>query len=168
MEQMEISYKGRSNYIHHVNTWWWGKTITLVSKDGYSTVELQFDDNYPTIAFIKGLSVFQTRRKEGYGTEIMGCCEAIAKKEGYTFLQLSVNKEQDWLVEWYKHLGFVIIMKDEHEFTMLKTIKQMNLWKPSDEQMSILWDALCTLKHENYKHLEIIKSLHQDLKKLKE
>lgn len=42
---MEISHKGRSNYIHHVNTWWWGKTITLVSKDGYSTVELQFDDN---------------------------------------------------------------------------------------------------------------------------
>lgn len=111
-----------ANYIHHVNTWWWGKTITLVSKDGYSTVELQFDNNYPSIAFIKGLSVFTSRRNEGYGTELMGCCEAIAKKEGMTFLQLSANKEQDWLVEWYKRLGFVVIMKDENEFTMLKKI----------------------------------------------
>ena len=137
-----MTYKGMHNYIYHVNTWWWGKTITLVSKDGYSTVELQLDDNYPSTAFIKGLSVFSTRRKEGYGTEIMGCCEAVAKKEGYTFLQLSVDKEQDWLVEWYKHLGFVIIMKDEHEFTMLKALEKTKQWKPSEEQMECLYDAI--------------------------
>lgn len=155
------------NYIHHVNTWWWGKTITLVSKDGYSTVELQFDYNYPSIAFIKGLSVFQTRRKEGYGTEIMGCCEAVAKKEGYAFLQLCVNKEQNWLVDWYKRLGFIVIMKDEHEFTMLKVLEKTKQWKPSDEQMTTFWDAICTLNQDGYKWINDMKSLYQDLQKLK-
>ena len=158
--------KGMHNYIHHVNTWWWGKTITLVSKDGYSTVELQFDDNYPSIAFIKGLSVFSTHRKEGYGTEIMGCCEAVAKKEGYTFLQLSVNKEQDWLVEWYKHLGFVIIMKDEHEFTMLKTLKQTTTWKPSEEQMEALRIAAEVGTANDSWAMGILKGMYNELKSM--
>ena len=114
--------KGIENYIHHINTWWWGKTITIVSRDGYLIVEIQFDNNYPSIAFIKGLSVFPTCRKKRYGTELIGYCEDIAKKEGMSFLQLSANKEQDWLVEWSKRLGFVVIMKDENEFTMLKKI----------------------------------------------
>ena len=163
-----MTYKGMHNYIHHVNTWWWGKTITLVSKDGYSTVELQFDYNYPSIVFIKGLSVFQTRRKEGYGTEIMGCCEAVAKKEGYTFLQLSVNKEQDWLVEWYKHLGFVIIMKDEHEFTMLKTLKQTTTWKPSDEQMGLLQAIVNEPNNAASESCQIVlKEVIRQLKKLR-
>lgn len=154
------------NYIHHVNTWWWGKTITLVSKDGYSTVELQFDNNYPTIAFIKGLSVFQTRRKEGYGTEIMSCCEAVAKKEGYTFLQLSVNKEQDWLVEWYERLGFTIIQIDEHEYIMLKALDNyQKQWKPSDEQMKALEE---TTNEQWDVDGDALWHLYQDLKKLRE
>ena len=114
--------KGLSNYRQYINTWWWGKTITLVSTDGYSTVELQFDDSLPNQAVIKGLMVFITRQREGYGTEMMNLCEHIAKKEGMKFLQLSANKEQDWLVGWYERLGFVIISKDEHEYTMIKQI----------------------------------------------
>ena len=153
------------NYIHHVNTWWWGKTITLVSKDGYSTVELQFDYNYPSIAFIKGLSVFQTRRKEGYGTEIMGCCEAVAKKEGYAFLQLCVNKEQNWLVDWYKRLGFIVIMKDEHEFTMLKVLEKTKQWKPSEEQIVALKHASndCSIA---FADMKILATLYEQLKAL--
>lgn len=162
-----MTYKGMYNYIHHVNTWWWGKTITLVSKDGYSTVELQFDYNYPSIAFIKGLSVFQTRRKEGYGTEIMGCCEAVAKKEGYAFLQLCVNKEQNWLVDWYKRLGFIVIMKDEHEFTMLKVLEKTKQWKPSDMQIDCLYDAIARYNREGFSAATLM-SLLEQLKKLRE
>ena len=97
--------KGLGNYRQHINTWWWGKTITLLSTDGYSTVELQFDNSLPNMAVIKGLMVFSTRQREGYATEMMNLCEHIAKKEGAKFLQLSVNKEQGWLVDWYKRLG---------------------------------------------------------------
>lgn len=110
------------NYIYHRNKWWWGETLTLVARDGLSTVEIQYDDNYPTIAFIKGLSVYQSARQEGIGTELLKLCEEIAKNEGYLFTQLTANKEQEWLVKWYKSSGYQIIMKDEHEFTMLKQL----------------------------------------------
>lgn len=41
-------------------------------------------------------------------------------------------------------------------------------WKPSDEQMAIFWDVICTLNHDGYKWINDMKSLYQDLKKLKE
>lgn len=134
---------GISNYRQYVNTWWWGKTITLVSTDGYSTVELQFDNSLPNIAVIKGLMVFQPRLREGYGTEMMNICEHIAKKEGAKFLQLSANKEQDWLVDWYKRLGYTIVQIDEHEFAMLKALDSPQpQWKLSEEQMKALDEVI--------------------------
>lgn len=131
--------KGLSNYRQFINTWWWGKTITLVSTDGYSTVELQFDDSLPNMAVIKGLMVFTTRQREGYATEMMNICEHIAEKEGAKFLQLSVNKQQDWLKDWYLRLGYTIIQIDEHEFTMIKQIEDIDShWKPSKGQLDCL------------------------------
>ena len=111
------------NYIQHKNDWWWGKTTTLIHKDGIATVELQFDNNYPTVAFIKGLSVFDLYRKKGYGKQMLRLCEDIAKKEGKLFLQLSVDKDCEWLVNWYKREYFDIIYVDEHEYTMWKKLK---------------------------------------------
>ncbi len=113
---------GFIDYIQHINTWWWGKTITLVHKDGIATVEVQIDDNYPATAFIKGLSVFTLQRKKGYGTEMLQLCEDVAKKEGKLFLRLSANIQEEWLVNWYKSLGYVIYCSDEYEYTMIKVI----------------------------------------------
>ena len=112
------------NIIEHFNRWWWGCTFTLITGDGLGIVELQVDDNYPSIAFVKGLSVIDSERRKGLGKELMEHCELIALREQKKFLQLSVNKEQDWLVEWYQRLGFVTIMTDEHEFTMLNILKE--------------------------------------------
>ena len=41
------------------------------------------------------------------------------------------------------------------------------IWKPSEDQMATLWDAICTLTHDGYKCIKDIESLYQDLKKLK-
>lgn len=112
----------RNNYIHYVNTWWWGKSITLIRKGGYSKVELAFDDDMPNTVTIRGLMVFTTRRRSGIGAEMMKCCEDIAREQKMRFLQLSANKDQSWLVDWYTRLGFVTIMKDEHEYTMIKKL----------------------------------------------
>lgn len=113
---------GGGNCIVHRNKWWWGETITLVVKNGCAVVEIQLDDNYPTIAFVKGLIVQEDKRREGIGTKLLRVCERVAKEEGYLFIQLTANKEQDWLVKWYESLGYRIIMKDEHEFSMLKQL----------------------------------------------
>ena len=112
----------KMNYYQHVNLWWWGKTNTLVHREGIATVELQFDDNYPAIVFVKGVSVLSQNRRMGIGTEMLLLCEEIARIEGKQFLQLNADKENNWLVNWYKKLGYIIIAKDEHEFTMLKSI----------------------------------------------
>lgn len=134
---------GSENYTYHRDKWWWGETLVLVARDGLSTVEIQYDDNYPSIAFIKGLSVYQSVRQKGIGTELLKLCEEIAKDEGYKFTQLTANKEQDWLVEWYKSSGYQIIMKDKHEFTMLKALDSpRKQWKPSEEQMDALAKAV--------------------------
>jgi len=110
------------NYIVHENEWWWGKTLTLVHKEGLATVELQIDENYPSVAFIKGLSVFGLNRHQGLGKEMMAICEQLAEKEGKRFMQLSVTRMASWLPGWYKRLGYTIIQKDEHEYTMWKEI----------------------------------------------
>ena len=113
---------GGGHCIIHRAKWWWGETITLVVKNSSAVVEIQLDDNYPTIAFVKGLIVQEDKRREGIGTKLLRICEKVAKEEGYLFTQLTANKEQDWLVKWYKSSGYQIIMKDEHEFTMLKQL----------------------------------------------
>ena len=48
----------------------------------------------------------------------------------------------------------------------LKSREVKSIWKPTPEQTSILWDVVCTLKHDNYKHTEIVESLYNELKKL--
>jgi hypothetical protein len=48
----------------------------------------------------------------------------------------------------------------------LKSREVKSIWRPTPEQTSILWDAVCTLKHDNYKHTEIVESLYNELKKL--
>ena len=48
----------------------------------------------------------------------------------------------------------------------LKSQEVKSIWKPIPEQTSILWDVVCTLKHDNYKHTDIVESLYNELKKL--
>ena len=108
--------------VEHYNTWWWGCTITIIIGEGFGTVDVQFDDNFPSVAFIKGLSVIESERKKGLGKELIDQCVILALRENKQFLQLSFIKENDWLVRWYKRLGFITYMTDEHELTMLKVL----------------------------------------------
>ena len=108
--------------VEHFNKWWWGNTFTLIAGEGLGIVEVQLDDNYPSIAFVKGLSVLESERQKGLGKELLDQCVILALREQKQFLQLSVNKENNWLVRWYKRLGFITFMTDEHELTMLKVL----------------------------------------------
>ena len=55
----------KENYIQHNNRWWWGKSITLIHKEGWASVEIQCDNDSPNVAFIKNLIVFEYKRKKG-------------------------------------------------------------------------------------------------------
>jgi hypothetical protein len=69
----------------------------------------------------------------------------------------SEGKEYVWSIETLKKL-----------FYWLKSLKDRYTWKPSNEQMAILWDAIGNLKHDNYKFVCVINELYNDLKKLTE
>ena len=109
-------------FLFHENEWFWGRTTTIISRDGVATVELQYDDKYPSTAFVKGLIVLKTFRRQGYASDLMRLCDEAARNEGRRFLQLNANKEQRWLVQWYESLGYTIIYTDENEHTMLKVL----------------------------------------------
>lgn len=109
-------------YIRHENLWWWGSTIDFVKTDGTGIVTLQFDKKYPYHGFIKGLSVVRAYRNQGIATELLKLCEDEARLQGCRFLQLDVDKREIWLQEWYKSLGFETIFVDDHEYTMLKVL----------------------------------------------
>ena len=55
-----------------------------------------------------------------------------------------------------------------HLENWLKSLKERHNWKPCDKQMATLWDAICNLNHDGYKWINDMKSLYQDLKKLRE
>ena len=107
--------------IYHDNKWYWGNTTTIITEGCMGMVELQYDNNYPTVAFIKGLSVHKSARKCGIGNTLLELCHQEALKKGMKFLQLNVLQDS-WLVDWYKRKGFTTIYKDEHEFTMWKQL----------------------------------------------
>jgi GNAT superfamily N-acetyltransferase len=108
--------------IYHDNEWFWGEDTTIVSIDGISMVSIQFDNSYPTVAFVRSLCVHSSRRKEGIGTTLLKLCDEVALKKGKKFLQLNVNKKQNWLIDFYKKNGYTTIYEDEHEFTMWKQL----------------------------------------------
>lgn len=107
--------------IYHDNNWYWGDTTTIITTDSLGMVELQYDNKYPSIAFIRGLSVHYSARKGGIGNALLDLCKKEAIKRGKKFLQLNVQKDS-WLVQWYERRGFTTIFEDDNEFTMWKQI----------------------------------------------
>ena len=48
----------------------------------------------------------------------------------------------------------------------LKSLRPQPRWKPSEEQMAVLYDAISNLKHDNYKNIHVLESLYNVLQKL--
>lgn len=108
--------------VKHENEWWWGKSITIISENAKGMVEVQFDENMPGVGFIKNLSVVEEARRNGIGTALVMQCEDYARIYGKSFVQLTADKNKEWLVEWYKSMGYVITSVDDHEYLMTKAL----------------------------------------------
>lgn len=151
----------------HNNQWYWGNTITLIRFDGMASVELLCDDKYPTVAFVKGLIVHETCRKQGIGNKMLDACFSEAIKLNKLFLQLNVLKDS-WLVKWYERKGFTIIYEDDNEYTMWKQLdfRPQNHWKPNDAQIEALDSATENCAYSEYQ--DCLRELIEQLRKLKE
>lgn len=60
------------------------------------------------------------------------------------------------------------VIPDNDDINWLKLLKERHTWKPSDEQIAAFWDAICYLNQEGYRWIDDMKSLYQDLNKLRE
>lgn len=106
--------------------WWWGRSITLIERNGIASVELQLEYDCPSTAFVKGLIVEESQRRKNIGRMLMETCEKIAIKNNKSFMQLDVDKSGDnfdWLCEWYSRMGYILHRKDEHYVTMVKVLR---------------------------------------------
>ena len=113
----ELTY---NDVLCHMNKWWWGESIDIIRKDGLGAICVKFDKQYPTTAFFCDLTVFELTRRQGIGTELMNHAHAVARKFGKLYAQLDVDKENQWLIDWYKDWGFDVLCTGEHEITMIK------------------------------------------------
>lgn len=109
-------------YFVHANSWWWGVSYNIIRKDGNGIVEVQFDREMPNTCYVKGLSVLSSHRRQGIGKEILLLCESIARQESMCFLELSVEKGNGCLYEWYKRMGFRVLRVEDNVYDMIKVL----------------------------------------------
>lgn len=117
-----ITNNNGKRVIVHRNKWWWGNTTSFIEGHGYGQVEVQFDDSWNYICYIRGLIVFTPHRKKGLGSKLLDLAIDEARHRGMKFVKLDANKDEKWLVEWYERRGFYRVSFDEHEYTMIKVL----------------------------------------------
>ena len=105
--------------IYHNCTWWWGETVKIILSSGQGIIEVQLDKSTPNIAYLSGLSVLPESRRNQLGTQLIAYATNVAIDKGLKFLQLTADKTNEWLVNWYKRLGFEIWSEEEHQYVMI-------------------------------------------------
>ena len=109
-------------YLLHYNDWWWGFSENYIFEDGKGIIELQYDNDNPNVIFLKGLSVLETARYNGLGTQIMRFCDKVAMRKGKKILRLSVENDATHLFHWYKKLGYMEFEVNEKTTEMIKVL----------------------------------------------
>ena len=105
--------------IYHNCTWWLGETVKIIISSGQYIIEVQLDKSTPNIAYLSGLSVLPESRRHQLGTQLIAYATKVAIDKGLKFLQLTADKTNEWLVNWYKRLGFEIWSEEEHQYVMI-------------------------------------------------
>ena len=105
--------------VYHNCTWWWGETVKIIISSGQGIIEVQLDKSTPNIAYLSGLSVLTECRRQQLGKQLIEYATNIAIDKRKKFLQLSVEKNKEWLINWYKRLGFEIWSEEEHVYSMV-------------------------------------------------
>ena len=105
--------------IYHNCTWWWGETVKIIISSGQGIIEVQLDKSTPNIAYLSGSSVLPESRRHQLGTQLIAYATKVAIDKGMKFLQLTADKTNEWLINWYKRLGFEIWSEEEHQYVMI-------------------------------------------------
>lgn len=119
----KMEYKERN--INHFDTEWkWGKS-TIVLIDNCGIINIQFENGY-YYGYISDLKVSPKNRRQGIATELMKKAESLIIENGFNEAQLKVEKDHSFQYEWYKRLGYNVIIEDEDYFYMRKIFENNN------------------------------------------
>ena len=115
-------------FVRHYNTWWWGRSVTVIAYDGTGMVELCIDDKHDDWGFINSLMVEPRQRRNGLGTALLLECERVGRECGLSKFFLTVRKDCQWRIEWYAKMGYELDEEDygegaEFEYRMYKMIE---------------------------------------------
>lgn len=108
-------------FVYHYDKWWWGKSVHVVSHNGHGICEVQFDDDFPEIAFVRGLSVTEEYRGKGVATSLLQECERLARNNGRNIIKLDAERD-GWCCGWYKRLGFIVLKTRKRIYEMQKIL----------------------------------------------
>lgn len=92
----------------HRNKWFWGSSEYVIYGGGKGIVCIQFQDDFPDIATLSGLSVLPSSRTMGIGGGLLEFAEEEARKNGRKHIELGAEKGS-WMVSWYQRHGYRII-----------------------------------------------------------
>ena len=133
----------------------WDKEDDVMIYKLLAVVELYYDrdgddlDKQSCIDWLKSLKQRQTVEWEPKDQgryedirDVLRCCMNLD-----TFTQSAIEADLKWFVERYSNM------------------KQKNYWKPSDEQMTDLWNMLCECRPADH---QLLQDIYYGLKKLKE
>ena len=93
------------SFVVHKNIWTWGNSNIVITSDGTGTCTVQFFEDEPEIAYITGLSVHESVRKQGIGKQLLHECEKIAKENKKKILKIHCDKNT-FVYDWYIREGF--------------------------------------------------------------
>lgn len=114
-----------SNYIFHENEWWWGRSVTILHKEGIAMLEIRFSKDKPTTAYLANLSVFKSNRRCGLATELLSIADELIKKNDMSFVRVDIDRtsNEDWVYEWWKKMGFKVAGNELYVTEMIKFLK---------------------------------------------
>ena len=114
------------NYLLYTNTENFGKVTHIVRKDGLAIISIEQPKGEKDVAYIYGLNVHETARKQGLGNDILKEAENyLIKTSNVQFFVISAKR--GWLTNWYCRNGYNVYKYNaEDKVNMLSKIINRN------------------------------------------
>lgn len=106
-------------FICHYSNNSWGDEVLIMEKSGLAFARAYwFNDDEKSI-YLNWLSVSESARKQGIGTELQIIREEIGRKIGASCAYLQVEKDT-WMHNWYKRRGYKDYKRDDNGLIWMK------------------------------------------------
>ena len=93
------------NLIQHINKSDWGTSIYFMEENGDAYGRAYIYSDSPKTIYLEGLSVIESKRDKGFGTEIQEIRENYGRSVGCKYSMLVV-KSDSWMRKWYEKRGY--------------------------------------------------------------